>query len=367
CTVEAKAAKVNEIGTITSKSAKIYKSASKKSSAKKVVADDLKRSFYVRESKNADKTTYYKIEKGTTVLGWVDKKSIKLTKRTLVNKTKKTMYVLGLNYASTMPAATAANKSYNLQIRRGKEFKVERYEKLGDKYWYKGKIEGTSKLRWIQEDYVTNNGYVSLNLRKPSNVSTKDLQALLLSKGKTPDNVLYRLAPSFIKAQSETGVNAQFMFAHAALETGWGSSTIAQYKNNLFGYQAYDTCALTCAKYFPNGEAGLKLYANKIVNNYLTQTGAYYNGMNVLDMNIRYATDETWGQKIAFIMQQAKPYSASYYKKAKPSTKKVVIGKDYSSEIPATKPQPAHYVQLPKAATGTVSTSPAYVYSIPYT
>ncbi|GEK35201.1 hypothetical protein KSI01_27340 [Kurthia sibirica] len=365
-TLEAKAAKVNQIGTITTKTAKIYKTASKKSQATSVSTNDLKRSFYVRESKKADQTTYYRIEKGTTSLGWVATKDIKRTSRTLVSTQKKTMYLLGTNFASTMPATTASNQSYNLQIRRGKTVVLNRYEKIGNAYWYKGIISGTTKARWIRDNNLTNNGFVGLDLRKPSNVTTKDLQALLLSKGKSPDNILYRLAPEFIKAQASTGVNAQFMFAHAALETGWGNSTIAQYKNNLFGYQAYDTCPITCSKYFPTGEAGLKLYAEKIVNNYLTKTGAYYNGMNVLDMNVRYAMDQEWGQKIAFIMQSTKSYDAKYYSKLKSSIKKVGKATDYGSEIPANKPQPSSMVTLPSAVTGTVTASAATVHSIPY-
>ncbi|MBQ0140041.1 MAG: glucosaminidase domain-containing protein [Kurthia sp.] len=365
--ISSHAATENQVGQITKSTAKIYKSASKKAKATTVNTADLQRTFYVRESKKADNTTYYRLYKSTTSIGWVDKKMLKLSKRTVLSKEKKTMYVMTSGYASTMPAGTSANRSYDLTKYRAKSIAVERHEKVGTTEWYKGRIAGTTKLRWVKADALTTNGFVSVDLRKPSNVTAKDLQALLLAKGKTPTNVLYRLAPEFIKAQASTGVSAQFMFAHAALETGWGSSTIAQYKNNLFGYQAYDTCPITCSKYFPHGEAGLKLYASKIVNNYLVTSGAYYNGKTVLDMNVRYATDPAWGQKIANIMQQIKPFKSSYYAKVKASTKKVVASTDYGSVIPAGKATPAAFVKMPTAVKGTVSASSAVIYSIPYT
>lgn len=363
---QSQAASEYKVAEIKTTKAKFYKTPSKKAKATAVKSTDLKRTYYVRESKKADGTTYYRLEKGVTSMGWIDGKVLKINNRTLLSKKKQTMYLLGRNNAYTMPATTSSNRSYNLEIRRGLSFAAERYEKVGTTYWYKGKIEGTTKLRWIRSDLLTTNGFVGVDLRKPSNVTAKDLQVLILSKGRTPDNILYKLAPEFIKAQSSTGVSAQFMFAHAALETGWGGSTISQYKNNLFGYQAYDTCPITCSKYFPKGEDGLKLYASRIVNNYLTVDGPYYYGKNVLAMNVKYATDPSWGEKIANIMQQIKPYNSSYYKGAKASTKKVSIARDFGSEIPSTKPQPSAFVALPSSISATINSSGASVYSIPY-
>lgn len=365
--IEGQAAEENQIAQIKSETAKIYKKASKKSASVVVKSGDMDYSFYVRQSKKVDNTTYYLLEKGSKTMGWLDKKDLQLKKRTLIDQKKKDLYIMESGYASTMPAATARNQSYDLNKIRGAKIAVERYEKVGKDYWYKGKIAGRKNIRWIRAEYVTTNAYVGVNLRKPSNVTTAELRALLLLKGKTPDNIMYQLAPEFIKAQKSTGVSAQFMFAHAALETGWGSSVIAAYKKNLFGYQAYDSCPVTCSKYFPTGEDGLKLYASKIVNNYLVTTGAYYNGMNVLDMNVRYASDKTWGQKIANIMNQIKPYNAAYYVKEQPSSKKVAASTDFGSEIPAGQATPSAFVAMPAKITAKVSSDTAIVYSIPYT
>lgn len=360
------AAAENKVGSIVKANAKIYKSASKKSTARALTADDVNRTFYVRESKEADKTTYYRIYKGSVQLGWVDKKMMKVANRTVISRDKKTMYIMAAGHASTMPATTANNRSIDLDKYRGDSVAVERHEKVGTTEWYKGKIAGTNLVRWIKADALTHTGYVGVNVRKPSNVTATELRALLLAKGKTKDNILYTMAPEFIKAQKSTGVSAQFMFAHAILETGWGSSTIAAYKNNLFGYQAYDSCPITCSKYFPTGEAGLKLYASRIVNNYLVTTGPYYNGMNPMDMNVRYATDKGWGAKIAGLMEQMKPYSSSYYKKAKASNIAVAIPKDYGSVIPNGQARPDAFVKMPSSVKAVATADQAIVYSVPY-
>lgn len=364
--LESQAAKEYKIAQTTTSKAKIYKSPSKKSKYTTVTKDDLSRSFYVRESKKADNTTYYRLARGDISIGWMDEKVLKIINRTLIDKEKRTLYIIKPGFASTMPTKTASNKSYNLDEKRGQTMTVERYEKIGKYYWYKGKISGHPIARWVRADYVTENPYVSIDLRKASNVTAKDLQKFMLENNKTKDNILYKLAPEFIKAQKSTGVNAQFMFAHAILETGWGSSIIAQHKNNLFGFQAYDTCPITCSKYFPTGEAGLKRYGYHIVNNYLVKSGPYYHGNSVLDMNIRYATDKAWGLKIANLMNKIKPYEAAHYAKVKSSTKMVSAPKDYGNEIPSNKKTPSAFVKLPSDIKGKVVSSKAIVYSIPY-
>lgn len=361
----AQAASEYKLAEIKTTKAKFYKIPSKKAKTIAVTKSDLQRNYDVRESKKADGTTYYLIKKGTVTRGWVNVKHLKLTTRTTISKQKKTLYLLGKSNTYTLPATTAGNRLAELSNHRAKKFYTELYEKVGSTYWYKGKIQGTKQLVWVRSDVLTSNGYVSVDLRKPSNVTAKELQTLILSKGRTPDNVLYKLAPEFIKAQKSTGVSAQFMFAHAILETGWGGSTIAHYKNNFFGYQAYDSCPITCAKYFPKGEYGLQLYASRIVNNYLTPNGIYYNGKHVLGMNVKYATDVEWGEKIAGLMQQVKPYQASYYEKVKPSTKKVTIAKDYGSEIPTNRPQPNVFKKLPVNITAIVPAS-APIHTVPY-
>ncbi len=264
-----------------------------------------------------------------------------------------------------MPWGGTKNKIYTLSDYRAKSFKVTRTEKIGTAIWHQGTLNG--KTVWISAAYVETNPYIALNLRKNSNITAKEMQAFLLSKGKLPNNILYKLAPTFITIQKEAGINAQFMFAHAILETGWGGSTISQYKNNYFGYQAYDSCALTCAKYFPTGKDGLNAYAYKIYRDYLTKTGPYYNGPTLLGMNVKYASDKGWSEKIANLMAQMKKYSSSYYSKTVASTKVFPQPKEYNNVIPETNTQPEQFIKMPSSITATVDVAAgATIYSMPY-
>ena len=45
----------------------------------------------------------------------------------------------------------------------------------------------------------------------------------------------------FIEASKRTGLDPVYIFAHAALESGWGKSDLAIYKANYFGIGAYDS------------------------------------------------------------------------------------------------------------------------------
>lgn len=360
-----KTTEVNQIAHIKSKTSKIYK---KPNDKKKFILANTTytgRAFYVRNKTTIDKTTYYQLYQESKEIGWVASGDLKRYSRKLVNKTSSTVYIAGTGTAYDMPWGGTKNKVYTLSKYRAKSFKITRTEKLGTSTWHKGTLNG--KTVWISATHIKTNPYIALNLRKTSNITAKEMQAFLLTKGKLPDNVLYKLAPTFIELQNESGINAQFMFAHAILETGWGGSTIAQYKNNYFGYQAYDTCALTCAKYFPTGKAGLSAYVYKIYRDYLTTTGAYYNGPSLLGMNVKYATDKGWSEKIADLMAQMKPYNSSYYSKKSVSTKVFPAPKEYDNVIPETKAQPASYHRMPSDITAKVNVaSGATVYSLPY-
>ena len=117
----------------------------------------------------------------------------------------------------------------------------------------------------------------------------------------------------FIDAQNQYGVNAQYLMAHAIHETGWGTSKIMHDKHNLFGYHAYDSDPYGSASYFPSIKDSIVFEAYIVRKNYLTPGGAYYNGPNLDGMNVRYATDPDWAEKISNIMLRMRPYNSTDY------------------------------------------------------
>ena len=75
----------------------------------------------------------------------------------------------------------------------------------------------------------------------------------------------------FIKASQESGLDPKYIVAHAALESGWGTSAIARDKNNFFGIGAYNSSPYKSAKSFKSMEDGIISGAVWISRNYTEQ------------------------------------------------------------------------------------------------
>lgn len=106
------------------------------------------------------------------------------------------------------------------------------------------------------------------------------------------------LGASFVEAEEKYGVNAWFLTGLAAHESNFGTSSIAQAKNNLFGFQAYDSSPYQSAKSFDSFEEGIDSVAAYLKENYLSSSGKYFNGLGISDVNQKYATDENWANAI---------------------------------------------------------------------
>lgn len=110
------------------------------------------------------------------------------------------------------------------------------------------------------------------------------------------------LGASFELAQNKTGINGVFLAALAALESNSGKSQIAKDKNNLFGFQAYDTNPYGSAAKFESFSAGIDYVSNYLKKEYLSENGSYFRGKAIEDINQNYATDKNWHKKIAAII-----------------------------------------------------------------
>lgn len=120
---------------------------------------------------------------------------------------------------------------------------------------------------------------------------------------------LQNLGSAYIQAQTLYHVNARYLVAHSIEESDWGLSAIAENKDNLFGFEAYDRNPYANAMNFTNmtidgqtGDAACILYvASYVATNYLSPKGPYYHGATLEGMNVAYATDPNWGTNIANI------------------------------------------------------------------
>lgn len=130
-----------------------------------------------------------------------------------------------------------------------------------------------------------------MNLLTKSNISEEELEKAFA------DTNMSGLAKYFIQAEEETGINAIYLSGLACLESGWNTSNFAKTRNNLFGWQSYDS-NLNATKRFKNKENCILFVANQIKKTYLTENGRYFNGYTMQDISKRYASDNQHSQKI---------------------------------------------------------------------
>jgi beta-N-acetylglucosaminidase len=126
---------------------------------------------------------------------------------------------------------------------------------------------------------------------------------------------LATLGASFINAQNQYGVNAMYLLAHAILESNWGSSRIAHDKFNLYGYGATDSDPYANAKTFTSYDDCVMFIAQTVAETYQTPGNWRYFGSMLGNknsgMNMKYASDPFWGQKIASYMYRIDQYLGS--------------------------------------------------------
>jgi beta-N-acetylglucosaminidase len=136
---------------------------------------------------------------------------------------------------------------------------------------------------------------VDTDLTKPSGETAAKLDSFLSG------SALAGLGPSFMSAETTYHVSARYFVAHAILESAWGTSAIAQDKHNLFGYGADDANPYGDAVTFPSFAACIQFVAQRVAQNYLSPSGAFYHGPTLRGMNVDYASDPLWASKIARI------------------------------------------------------------------
>lgn len=127
----------------------------------------------------------------------------------------------------------------------------------------------------------------------------------------------------FMEAQKQSGLDARYILAHAALESAWGKSSIAKKYNNYFGIGAFDNDPNNAKNFSNSGLAsgiinGAKWIAKNYYNSSYKQTTLYKmrnnNGVH------QYATDPNWHNKIANIMKGSERYTSP----SGPSSTKII-------------------------------------------
>lgn len=198
-------------------------------------------------------------------------------------------------------------------------------------YSYDGHYFYTNRVTMLN-DYVKGNTANAINNNSPfynyfqflpyrtqSSITGEQLDNYLTSvkkfdsliKDKTGNNTqpnesnMFGAGKIAVDTGTKYGANSLITFAIAVHESGWGQSRIAAQKNNLFGHSAYDS--------FPAGADGYANVENSFIahhTNFLNwhyldvyfksfEYQGGYLGNKESGMNVRYASDAYWGEKIA--------------------------------------------------------------------
>lgn len=111
------------------------------------------------------------------------------------------------------------------------------------------------------------------------------------------------LGEKFVQAGQKYGINPLFLASLGIHESNYGKSQIAQDKNNLFGFKAYDRSPYASAEAYGSFSEGIDRVAAYLKTAYLTPGAKYYNGLGVTDIGKRYATDPQWAKSIERLAQ----------------------------------------------------------------
>jgi len=152
------------------------------------------------------------------------------------------------------------------------------------------------------EGFKLENPFLFKDLTETTNYSAEDLDKVF-SLLNIDNSLLENKGATFKEAEEHYHINALYLLAHSALESDWGRSKIAKDKNNFFGITAYDTTPYLSAKTFDDVDKGILGATKWIKENYIDR-GRTFLGNKASGMNVEYASDPYWGEKIASVMMK---------------------------------------------------------------
>ena len=167
--------------------------------------------------------------------------------------------------------------------------------------WRNIKVNGQGAVNQSNPFY---NYYQYLPFRSKSNYSANIFDNYTNSNGGAGGK-LVNTGQYFYAVQDNYGINGALQYAMGIHESGWGKSSLSIDKNNLFGMNATDNNPYGNGTSFPSVEAGINYHADRYLSwGYTDPIDDWrYMGSHVGNkgsgMNVRYASDPFWGEKIA--------------------------------------------------------------------
>lgn len=215
------------------------------------------------------------------------------------------------HYISSDVTDKTATKGYTIAISVAPS-----YLKSGTKYYsYDGKFFYTNLSTLISNYKAKTRGqavnttspfynyFQYLPLRSKTNYTAAQLNSFIASNTNSTSK-LRGIGQTLIDVEEKYGVNAAIILGTAINESGWGNSSIAQSKNNIFGLNAVDSNPELAANEYKSVAACIEEFANYWISKGYSdpQDSRYYGGFlgnKESGANVRYASDPYWGEKNA--------------------------------------------------------------------
>ena len=145
------------------------------------------------------------------------------------------------------------------------------------------------------------NYYQYLSMHSTANCTAEQYDAYVASKATS--SKMRNKGSAFVATQNKYTINSLIMFGVAGNESAWGTSDIANSKNNLFGLDAVDSNTGN-ADVFHTVETCIEDFAYSWIHKgYLNGKNWKYRGPHLGDkrsgINVKYASDPYWGEKAA--------------------------------------------------------------------
>ena len=167
--------------------------------------------------------------------------------------------------------------------------------------WQNIRVNGQGAVNQNNPFY---NYYQYLPFRSKTNHSSNAIDSYTNNNGGTGGK-LVDTGQYFYAVQDKYGINGALQYAMGIHESGWGKSSLSLDKNNLFGMNATDNNPYGNGTSFPTVEAGINYHADRYLSWGYTDPlddwryfGAHV-GNKGSGMNVKYASDPFWGEKIA--------------------------------------------------------------------
>lgn len=232
----------------------------------------------------------------------ISETSLVSTNKSVVELPLSIEYVEGLYKNITDPVQ--ASLRYINEYKQIEEERQEFYERREEQLREKERKTEEAKLELARRESVTFNAY---DVTQKSYVTEQELRKVLYNTNGGDGLAPY--AAYFVEAEELYGLNAFFMTAIAAQESGWGKKAAGN-GTNLTGYAVY-TRNHTGTTFEGGIKENILATAKLIANEYVNPEGRYYTkwdnytGRSVFEINQKYCllqdqktVDNRWSQAL---------------------------------------------------------------------